>query len=121
MIAETEATIGRLPVFVRPLARSGFRRKAGQSVEAWACTAEELRARLERTEAGDGGALGELRAGLPRLAGLLERLAVYFQEEPAEAARFTRDEAFLRQAAEVAAARVAAIGDLQAALREVAG
>ncbi len=121
MIAETQAMLGRLPVFVRPLARSGFRGKAGQSIEAWARTAEELRARLERVEAGDAGARAELAAGLPQVAGLLERLAVYFQEEPAEAARFTRDEAFLRQAAEIAARRVAALQALAAALRDVAG
>jgi hypothetical protein len=121
LIAEHEREFSRMPVFVRPLARSGFRGKAGQGIGDWARTAQELVARLERLRARDRDALAGLQAGLPRLEGLLEQLAGYFRGVPAEAARFTRDQEFLRRAAEVAADREATIRSLAQVLRGVAG
>ena len=51
-----------------------------------------------------------------RLSGLLEKLIVYYQGVLAETARFTRDAEFLRQVAQQAAERQAAIRALIALL-----
>lgn len=105
IIAETEAEFGRLPVFVRPLARSGFRSKAGLSLAEWAHQADELKATL---------AWGRpVSADLLRLLG---RLIGYCQGLPDETARFTRDEELLAQVRATAEHREAVIRDLISAL-----
>lgn len=118
MLAETAAEFNRLPVFIRPLARNGFKGKAGQSLADWAHTAAGLAEMLGQAQTGD---LARLRAESPRLKGLLERLATYYAEVPAETARFTRDAALLKQVGETSAERVAVIRDLLAALGGLAG
>lgn len=94
ILAETAADFEKLPIFIRPLARSGFKGKAGQSLPDWQRTAQGLRARLEQ-----GG-----EVDTARLLPLLEKLIHYVQGVPAETARFTKDQAFLRQVREKMAA-----------------
>jgi len=118
-VAQTGAEFDKLPFFARPMARGDFKNKAGQSVSDWARTAAELVARLERVQAGDAAALAELRGGHARLADLLERFAAYCRAVPAGTARFTKDQEFLHQVAEIAAEREAAVGALAAALRKI--
>lgn len=119
IVADTEAEFGRLPVFVRPMARAGFKGKAGQSLQDWVTTAARLRQQLAAAQAGDGGALAALRADSPRLQELLGKLCGYCRGVPAEMARFTRDAELLRQTEETMAGRQALIRDLLAALGAV--
>ncbi len=118
-VAQIDAEFDKLPLFARPMARGDFKAKAGQSVSDWARTAADLVALLDRAQAGDAAALAELRGGYPRLAGLLERFAAYCRAVPAGAARFTKDQEFLRQVAEIAAEREATVGRLAAALQRI--
>jgi len=106
ILAEVEAELGKLPIFVRPLARSGFKNKAGQSVGDWIHTAAELTRRLAAGEAVDGEASCRK----------LEQLITYCAGVPAETARFTKDAEFLREVHATSAARVAALRALCAAL-----
>jgi len=119
MIAETEAELGGLPIFVRPLARNGFKAKAGLSLKEWVRTAHDLTRRLEDLGAGDAVAEFDLGADLPRLQDLLGKLMAYYQGVPGETARFMKDEALLREIAEVSAARVATIRALMGALSAI--
>ena len=107
IIAQTEAEFDRLPVFVRPLARRGFKAKAGQSLQDWARTAAALTADLER---------GEPPPNLPHLNALLDELILYYEGVPAETARFTRDAETLQQVTQTANERIAPIRSLRAAL-----
>ena len=123
-LAEIVTQIGsefdRLPVFVRPMARSGFRSRAGLGIREWLRTAQELQARLERVRAGDRAASAELQRDQARLLRLLQQLAAYLQGVPAEAARFTKDEEFLRQVRTTTAQRVAVVQALASALHDLA-
>lgn len=109
ILRETEAELNQLPLFVRPLARSGFRSKAGQSLAAWMRTAANLTLQLETAPTA-----GALPAGLLRQ---LEQLAHYYRDLPAETARFTKDQTVLATVTRTAAERVATIGALSGALR----
>jgi hypothetical protein len=113
MLAETEAEFNQLPVFIRPLARNGFKGKAGQSLADWARTAARL---AEQLRAADGDVPAALRAEVPRLRALFDRLSVYYAEVPAETARFTRDAGMLRRVEQIAQERVGVIRALLAAL-----
>ncbi|MFO7273979.1 MAG: SDR family NAD(P)-dependent oxidoreductase [Bacillota bacterium] len=108
ILAETAADFQRLPVFVRPLARSGFRAQTGKSVQAWQQEADAL--------------LAGVRAGRTldraRLHADLERLIAYVESVPAETARFTRDAAVLAQVQARMNAYARDLRALQAALRE---
>lgn len=100
-VAETGKEFEKLPVFVRPIARQGFKNKAGQSLDDW------QRSLL---------ALAEPAPGAPSPAGLAERLdklIVYFRGVPAETGRFTRDAALLRQVEETCERRIALIEEIQ--------
>ncbi len=90
ILDETEADFAKLPIFVRPLARSGFKSKAGQSLQDWQRTATQL---LEQAEQGE-------LADRARHRSLLEQLIRYIEGVPAETARFTKDQAFLQQVQE---------------------
>ena len=124
MLSETEAEFTKLPIFVRPLAKQGFRGKAGQSGADWAHTAADLSARLAKIAEGDAAAhagaqadaqtsLGALR---PKLKGLLGKLEVYYQDVPAETARFTKDRELLEQIGATTRQRVEIIRALAAVL-----
>lgn len=95
ILDETEAEFGQLPVFVRPMAKAGFKSKSGMSLQDW----QRLTLSLARGDA-------------PVPSNLIERLntlAKYYREAPQETARFTKDEATLQMVAETARARLAVI------------
>jgi NAD(P)-dependent dehydrogenase (short-subunit alcohol dehydrogenase family) len=117
MIAETEAEFARLPIFVRPLARSGFKARAGQSLQDWARAASSLTAQLDGL-AGGGPATG-FTSGLPRLLGLVAKLIAYYQAVPGETARFTKDAAVLAEVKATCDGREAALRALVAALKAI--
>jgi hypothetical protein len=99
-LAQTEAEFNQLPVFIRPLARNGFKSKAGLSVGDWQRSAARLADRAQTQ------GLAGLRAEWLRLGPLPDRLRVYFAEVPAETARFTHDADLLRRVRASATARV---------------
>jgi NAD(P)-dependent dehydrogenase (short-subunit alcohol dehydrogenase family) len=101
-LLETEAEFNKLPAFIRPMARSGFKNKTGQSLADWQKTVIRLEA--------------DIRAGRDpsqaNLAGLLEKLYMYFRDVPKETSRFTRDTDFLQQIGEISRQRMALIDSL---------
>jgi NAD(P)-dependent dehydrogenase (short-subunit alcohol dehydrogenase family) len=100
MIVETAAEFERLPVFVRPIARRGFRAKSGHSLQEWQQLAGEL-----------AGLQGkpDFTVRLGALAGALARLSEYYRGVPAETAKMTRDQVFLAEVRRISAARMAVI------------
>lgn len=78
ILVETETEFNKLPIFVRPMAKSGFKAKAGMSLPDWQ--------RLITSVLSDSSVLPEIT---PKR---LEALATYFREVPKETARFTNDE-----------------------------
>lgn len=109
LLAEAEADFRRLPLFVRPLARSGFRARAGKSVQAWQQQASEA---LACAASGRPFDWEGLRADLGRL---LE----YVRGVPAETARFTRDAEVLGEVARQTEANVAALEALMDVLQKM--
>ncbi|HTP07168.1 MAG TPA: SDR family oxidoreductase, partial [Anaerolineae bacterium] len=103
ILAETEAEFNRLPIFVRSMARQGFKSKAGQSLPDW----QRMIATLEANPAAPPQNLSER----------LDKLANYYRDVPKETARFTRDEDLLRQITEVTQQRIAIIQQLRTQLR----
>jgi NAD(P)-dependent dehydrogenase (short-subunit alcohol dehydrogenase family) len=109
ILTQTELEFGQLPVFARPMARRGFKSKAGQSLQDWTQSVSEL---------GDLAASGTLAgAAAPRFADLLEQLGVYYEAVPKEMARFTKDAEVLQEVARLTRERVAVIGNLVTTLR----
>ncbi len=102
MLQETEAEFQQLPIFVRPMAKQGFKRKAGASLRDWQTLAQQM-------------AAGEMTppAGLDVR---LESLAGYYQEVPQETARFTNDEATLQNVVKQTQERLNIIEQLKSAL-----
>lgn len=121
VIEETGTGFNRLPIFVRPMARSGFKKKAGQSLGDWARTLASLTSQLEGVTAANPTAEQALHTGLPDLLTSLGNLRVYFQEVPEETARFSRDADLLSQVQQVSAEQVALIAELLAALNALQG
>jgi NAD(P)-dependent dehydrogenase (short-subunit alcohol dehydrogenase family) len=103
ILTETEAEFNRLPIFVRPMARQGFKSKAGQSLADW----QRLLAAAEANPAARPHDLPER----------LEKLANYYRDVPKETARFTRDAETLRQISEVTQQRLTIIQQLQQQLK----
>jgi len=116
MIADTEAEFNRLPVFIRPMARGGFKGKAGQSLQDWARTADRLVGLLGDAQSGNPSAQSALRGERSRLVAQLDQLITYHEGVPAETARFTKDAEMLNQVARLTRERVADLRALQAAL-----
>lgn len=110
MIAATETEFNQLPAFVRPIARSGFKRKSAQSLQDWARTAAALPDWLKSPET--------LQAELPRLKSLFDKLVSYYQGVPAETARFTRDPEMLQSVERISLERIALVRRLEAELEE---
>lgn len=98
ILAETEAEFGQLPVFVRPMAKAGFKSKSGKSLQDWQ--------RLV------SGLLNGDAAFPPNMAEWLNALAKYYREAPQETARFTKDADTLQMVAETARSRLATIAAL---------
>ncbi|MAT45105.1 MAG: hypothetical protein CL609_22460 [Anaerolineaceae bacterium] len=87
IIQEISEEFDKLPVFIRPLARSGFKKKAVLSIQNWQRYIEQL----VQTNSVNANFDHEL---------LLHRLAPlenYIKGVPAETARFTKDEQFLNE------------------------
>ncbi len=118
IIADTEAEFNQLPVFVRPLARRGFKGKSGQSLQEWQRTAAQLEQHLQALMDGQASAQAALCADLPGLQEALEKLNVYYREVPAETARLTRDQEMLRRVRQISDERQALI---QGLLESLAG
>jgi NAD(P)-dependent dehydrogenase (short-subunit alcohol dehydrogenase family) len=107
ILVETENEFNKLPVFVRPMARSGFKGKAGQSAADWQRSLAVLRSDIE--------------AGKPpsqaNIPSMLEKLIVYYRDVPKETARFTKDADFLRQVSETSNQRIAILENLIQSLK----
>jgi NAD(P)-dependent dehydrogenase (short-subunit alcohol dehydrogenase family) len=110
MIAATEGEFNQLPAFVRPIARGGFKKKSGQSLQEWARTAAALMDWLKSPET--------IQAELPRLKPLLDKLVSYYQGVPAETARFTKDPDMLQSVERISQERIALIHRLEAELEK---
>lgn len=120
VLAETEAEFESLPVFVRPLARSGFKRKSGHSLNDWRHTLTRLEAQFRSLQQGDENARLAFAAQAVRLREALDKLAVYYREVPAETGRFIREADLLREIEALSERRVRLIRDLQADLDRLA-
>lgn len=107
VIVRTDAEFNKLPVFVRPMARGGFKNKSGQSVQDWARMASKLTEQLKKVEAADAVTEQQVHADCGRRKELLGKLIVYWQEVPGETARFTKDADLLRDVAQQMAEREA--------------
>lgn len=99
ILKETDAEFNRLPVFVRPIARQGFKSKSGRSAADW----QRL---LQDIDSGLAPVPGNFRDQLEKLSG-------YYRDVPKETARFTRDVEMLKQVADLCEQRIAVIRKLQ--------
>lgn len=99
ILEETEAEFTKLPVFARPLAKQGFKKKAGMSLSDW----KELIANLELSTSSLAININER----------FDKLANYYREVPKEMARFTKDEATLREILRISEERVSIIASFQ--------
>ena len=114
ILDETASEFNQLPVFIRPMARSGFKSKAGLRLQDWQRMVESLAAQLSLIQAGE--TTGKIN--IPQIQDLLEKLSVYYQGVPAETARFTKDTEFLEEVARRTAQRVSVIKGLVRMLEE---
>ncbi len=99
ILQETEAEFKQLPIFVRPMAKQGFKNKAGASLPDW-------REWLNRMLAGETAHPADLDQRM-------ESLANYYQDVPQETARFTRDEETLQQIAAITRQRITVIEEIR--------
>jgi NAD(P)-dependent dehydrogenase (short-subunit alcohol dehydrogenase family) len=98
MLRETGAEFNQLPVFVRPIARQGFKSKTGLSLPDW----QRLLAGLQNGS-----------SSVPQnFNNLLKQLIHYFKDVPKETARFTRDEEMLKEVSRLSRERIAVIEQL---------
>ena len=104
ILSTTEAEFGQLPLFVRPMARQGFKRKAGASLPDWQQLLNDLNSD---------------RLAIPSdMPSRLENLAKYYREVPEETARFTKDEATLQQVIETTQQRLQIIEEFQLTIKD---
>ena len=120
-LRKTEEELNQLPVFARPMARSGFKKKAHLRCQDWQARAEELSQSLKTAQKGVGEDPGRPKALFISTAELLPFLGNYFHEVPQETARFTRDEAFIHQITQEMARREELTTDLASCLLALAG
>jgi NAD(P)-dependent dehydrogenase (short-subunit alcohol dehydrogenase family) len=112
ILAATEAEFCKLPIFIRPMARGGFRTRAGQGLPEWRRTLRQL---SESWRQGDENPAIQLE-----LARRLGQLLDYYSSVPAETARFSRDPVFLSEVAQTTAQRMALIRELINAVEKAA-
>lgn len=110
ILAETQADINRMPVFVRPMAKRGYRKRTGMSFAEWERFARDLERRLS--------------AGLPRAKTVrpdsihfLQQLIENYRTAPQRAAKFMRDPATLQTIRERTQTRLRSVEELVTALR----
>ena len=113
ILVETEAELNKLPIFVRPMARAGFKDKAGFSMREWGAQVRDL---ADRLSGAARAAAGDLEAAVPGLIQRLPQLASYYRAVPAQAARFSKDQAFLAMVRKTSEEREAAVETLRQAL-----
>jgi NAD(P)-dependent dehydrogenase (short-subunit alcohol dehydrogenase family) len=99
---ETDAEFSKLPAFIRPMARAGFKSKSGLSLADWQKTIAQLASEMET------GRINS-RSNLPASLG---RLINYYRDVPKETARFSKDAEFLQQVSETSRERIAVIETL---------
>jgi hypothetical protein len=97
-IDHTEQEFQRLPVFIRPMAKSYFKDSAGQSTEDWRDTINELMNKLEAIGHDDNTARQWLNASYPRLREMLQKLSAVFGNAPQQVALMTSDQETLKTA-----------------------
>lgn len=120
MLTETEAELNKLPVFVRPLARQGFKNKSGQSLLDWTKTADSLTEILKSGEDSGISNREKLVLQFPRIQAQLKQLTQYYADVPAETARFTKDPEVLTRIKELTDQRIALVHSLSSLLQEIA-
>jgi NAD(P)-dependent dehydrogenase (short-subunit alcohol dehydrogenase family) len=99
ILQDTEAEFKQLPIFVRPMAKQGFKNKAGASLSDWQAWVNQLQT-------------GE--AAIPaNFDQRMEALAGYYRDVPRETARFTRDEETLQQITALTQQRLAVIDEIR--------
>ncbi|MEZ4771051.1 MAG: SDR family oxidoreductase [Caldilineales bacterium] len=116
VLRTTEEEFNQFPLFARPMARSGFKRKAGQSVQDWRRMLDRFGQLTGQAAAGQPQQAAQFAAERSLMAVRLEQLVSYFEAVPAETARFTRDQELLRNVTQVMADRVALVQQLRDAL-----
>lgn len=102
ILKEIDAEFNKLPVFVRPLARQGYKSKAGASTMDWQRAIEQ---------AAGQGQIGNLIAG-KNSTEMLEKLDRYIREVPQETARFTNDEQVIGEIRQITQKRLAVLHEL---------
>jgi NAD(P)-dependent dehydrogenase (short-subunit alcohol dehydrogenase family) len=118
MLHETEDEFERLPVFVRPLARQGFKQKSGKRIQDWHRSIIELINQVR-----DAGFSPEgrklLKSRIPTWRKALDKLATYYRGVPAATATMTRDQEFLAQVHQITEERLEVIYELSDILSRV--
>jgi NAD(P)-dependent dehydrogenase (short-subunit alcohol dehydrogenase family) len=102
ILGEISEEFNKLPVFVRPLARQGFKSKTGASTIDWQRAIEKA---LRQ------GQIGNLIAGKNSID-MLENLDKYIREVPQEMARFTHDEQVIGEIRQITQKRLAVLPKL---------
>ena len=98
ILDETAKEFDQLPIFVRPMAKRGFKTKAGASLTDW----QQLIKGINTAS-----------STIPKdMAARLTALAKYYREVPQETARFTKDEAFLQEIMQTTQYRLSVIDKL---------
>jgi hypothetical protein len=115
-LLQTDAEFDRLPICARPLAHGGFQSKTGRRLQDGLKTVAKLTEQLQRMQSYHAVGDAEYAVDLPRLRDWLTRLAAYYDDVPAQTARFTRDAATLEWVAQQSEARAAAARQLLALL-----
>lgn len=108
ILVETEKDFNKLPLFVRPMAKNGFKGKSGKSVPDWQRSMAGLRSDIEK----------EKSPSLTEILPFLDKLVNYFRDVPKETSRFTKDADFLRQVQETTNQRILLIERLKQSLEK---
>lgn len=116
VLRSTEEEFNQFPIFVRPMARGGFKRKAGQSVQDWRRTLARFTDLTDRAHDDDEQTLAQMEAECGLMASRLDQLISYFEAVPGETARFTKDPELLCGVTQIMGERVAAAQRLRLAL-----
>jgi NAD(P)-dependent dehydrogenase (short-subunit alcohol dehydrogenase family) len=119
LLLDTDSEFDRLPVAVRPLARGAFASKVGYRSQDVLRAVNKLGDQLQRMQASHSGTDTEFDVDYPLLAGIFERLIVYYQAMPEEMARLSGDAALVPQLRRQMAEREALILSLLNRLAEV--
>lgn len=101
VISQIDQEFNQLPVFVRPIARSQFRKRSGRTAVEWIAALHSLSNSLKA-----GGLQGTTQG---EWYAALDRLLAYCQAVPRETARFTKDQATLDKITRITQEREALI------------